>query len=46
MQIQKINESYSLLISESSGDNETLKKIHDFLKTEKPDAKYNFKVKA
>lgn len=45
MIIQKQNESYTLLISESLTDNETITKIHDLLKTEKPDAKYNFKVK-
>lgn len=45
MIIQKQNESYTLLISESIHDNETITKIHDLLKTEKPDAKYNFKVK-
>lgn len=44
MQIQKQNESYTLLISENASDIETLQKIHDFLKAEKPDAKYNFKV--
>ena len=44
MIIQKQNESYTLLISENTSDIETLQKIHDFLKAEKPDAKYNFKV--
>ena len=44
MQIQKQNESYTLLISENESDISTLQKIHDFLKAEKPDAKYNFKV--
>jgi superfamily II DNA or RNA helicase len=44
MIIQKQNESYTLLISENSHDIENLQKIHDFLKAEKPDAKYNFKV--
>lgn len=44
MIIQKQNESYTLLISETQSDVETLQKIHDFLKAEKPDAKYNFKV--
>lgn len=44
MIIQKQNESYTLLISENASDIETLQKIHDFLKAEKPDAKYNFKV--
>ena len=44
MQIQKQNESYTLLISENESDINTLQKIHDFLKAEKPDAKYNFKV--
>jgi len=42
--IKKQNESYTLLISENPNDIETLQKIHDFLKAEKPDAKYNFKV--
>jgi superfamily II DNA or RNA helicase len=42
--IQKQNESYTLLISENSSDIISLQKIHDFLKAEKPDAKYNFKV--
>ena len=44
MIIQKQNESYTLLISENSSDIISLQKIHDFLKAEKPDAKYNFKV--
>ena len=44
MQIQKQNESYTLLISENESDISTLQKIHAFLKAEKPDAKYNFKV--
>lgn len=44
MQIQKQNESYTLLISENDTDIQTLQKIHDFLKAEKSDAKYNFKV--
>lgn len=44
MQIQKLNESFSVLISENDSDTNTLQKIHDFLKAEKPDAKYNFKV--
>lgn len=44
MIIQKQDESYTLLVSENSSDIETLQKIHDFLKAEKPDAKYNFKV--
>lgn len=44
MIIQKQNESYTLLISENTSDIETLQKIHDFLKSEKPDAKYSFKV--
>ena len=44
MLIQKQNESYTLLISENESDINTLQKIHDFLKAEKPDAKYNFKV--
>ena len=44
MIIQKQNESYTLLISENTSDIETLQKIQDFLKAEKPDAKYNFKV--
>ena len=44
MQIQKQNESFSLLITENDTDIQTLQKIHDFLKAEKPDAKYNFKV--
>jgi superfamily II DNA or RNA helicase len=42
--IQKQNESYTLLMSENSSDIETLQKIYNFLKAEKPDAKYNFKV--
>lgn len=44
MQIQKQNESYTLLISENEADISTLQQIHNFLKAEKPDAKYNFKV--
>ena len=44
MIIQKQNESYTLIISENLSDIETLQKIHSFLKAEKPDAKYNFKV--
>ena len=44
MIIKKQNESYTLLISENASDIETLQKIRDFLKAEKPDAKYNFKV--
>ena len=44
MQIQKQNESFSLLITENDTDIQTLQKIHDFLKAEKSDAKYNFKV--
>lgn len=44
MIIKKQDESYTLLISENEADLATLQKIHDFLKAEKPDAKYNFKV--
>ena len=44
MIIQKQNESYTLLISETESDKQNLQSIHDFLKAEKPDAKYNFKV--
>jgi hypothetical protein len=42
--IQKQDESYTLLISESDSDKQTLQNIYNFLKSEKPDAKYNFKV--
>ncbi len=44
MIIQKQNESYTLLISENESDKQTLQSIYNFLKAEKPDAKYNFKV--
>lgn len=44
MIIQKINESYTGFVPETSYDIETIRGIHDFLKAEKPDAKYNFKV--
>ena len=44
MIIQKQDESYTLLISENESDKLTLQGIHDFLKAEKPDARYNFKV--
>ena len=44
MIVQKQNESYTLLISENLKDNENLKQIHEFLKSEKGDAKYNFKI--
>ena len=44
MIIQKINESYTGFIPENSTDIETIRGIHDLLKAEKPDAKYNFKV--
>lgn len=44
MIIQKQDESYTLLISESDSDKQTLQNIYNFLKSEKPDAKYNFKV--
>lgn len=44
MLIQKQNESYTLLISENDTDKQTLQSIYNFLKAEKPDAKYNFKV--
>jgi len=42
--IQKQDESYTLLISENDSDKLTLQGVHDFLKAEKPDARYNFKV--
>jgi superfamily II DNA or RNA helicase len=42
--IQKQDESYTLLISENESDKLTLQGIHDFLKAEKPDARYNFKI--
>lgn len=44
MIIKKINESYTGFIPENSADIETIRGIHDLLKAEKPDAKYNFKV--
>ena len=44
MIIQKQDESYTLLISENDSDKLTLQGVHDFLKAEKPDARYNFKV--
>lgn len=44
MIIKKINESYTGFIPENSADIENIRNIHDFLKAEKPDAKYNFKV--
>ena len=44
MIIQKQDESYTLLISENESDKLTLQGVHDFLKAEKPGARYNFKV--
>lgn len=44
MKIQKLNESFSMLVSESEYDKKTLSQIYEFLKAEKADAKHNFKI--
>lgn len=45
MIIQKINESFTVLIPENDIDVSNVRKMHDYLKAEKGDAKYNFKIK-
>lgn len=44
MIIKKLNESFSVIIPENDFDLSTVQQMHDFLKAEKADAKYNFKV--
>ena len=44
LKVHKLNESFSAIISQSPQDTQKLQQIYDFLKAEKPDAKYNFKV--